>query len=154
MAIVLIALAIFVAGGIAGGYVLITIGIRNEDLVAEPALPRRAPDHNSRAARSITGRGPASRSIPTFRTTRKRPARLTGRRPGLPGAAGTNRPVSWILRRTIWGHGTARIAARSRPRAACPGRSAGSRSPRPPGAPPSGTLQLPRYERTAWRFGG
>ena len=54
MAIVLIALAIFVAGGIAGGYVLIIIGIRNEDR-RRSLLYRWAPDHSSRAARSITG---------------------------------------------------------------------------------------------------
>jgi uncharacterized membrane protein len=54
MAIVLIALAIFVAGGIAGGYVLIIIGIRNEDR-RRTMLYRRAPDRSSRAARPVTG---------------------------------------------------------------------------------------------------
>jgi hypothetical protein len=53
MAIVLIALAIFIAGGIAGGYVLIIIGIRNEDR-RHTMLYRWAPDHSSRAARSVT----------------------------------------------------------------------------------------------------
>jgi len=54
MAILLIALAIFVAGGIAGGYLLVIIGIRNEDR-RRTMLHRRAPDQSSQAARSITG---------------------------------------------------------------------------------------------------
>ena len=54
MAIVLIGLVIFIAGGIAGGYVLIIIGIRNEDR-RRTILYRWAPDHSSRAARSWTG---------------------------------------------------------------------------------------------------
>jgi hypothetical protein len=54
MAIVLIALAIFVAGSIAGGYLLVILGIRNEDR-RRTMLYRWAPDHSSRAARSVTG---------------------------------------------------------------------------------------------------
>lgn len=54
MAIVLIALAIFIAGGIAGGYLLVIIGIRNEDR-RRTMLYRWAPDPRSRAARSVTG---------------------------------------------------------------------------------------------------
>ncbi len=53
MAIVLIALAIFTAGAIAGGYLLIIIGIRNEDR-RRTMLYRWAPDRSSRAARWVT----------------------------------------------------------------------------------------------------
>lgn len=53
MAIVLIALATFLAGGIAGGYILIIIGIRNEDR-RRTMLYRWAPGHSSRAARLVT----------------------------------------------------------------------------------------------------
>jgi hypothetical protein len=54
MTIALIALAIFTAGGIAGGYLLIIIGIRNEER-QRSMLSRWAPDPSSRAARPVTG---------------------------------------------------------------------------------------------------
>jgi hypothetical protein len=54
MAIVLIALAVFVAGGSAGGYLLVIIGIRNEDR-RRTMVYRWAPDYSSRGARPVTG---------------------------------------------------------------------------------------------------
>jgi hypothetical protein len=54
MAIVLTALVIFVAGVIAGGYVLVIIGIRKEDR-RRTMLYRWAPDPSTRAARPVTG---------------------------------------------------------------------------------------------------
>jgi hypothetical protein len=54
MAITLTALAIFTAGAIAGGYLLIIIGIRNEER-RRSMLHRRAPGPSSRAARPVTG---------------------------------------------------------------------------------------------------
>jgi hypothetical protein len=54
MAIVLIGLVIFIAGGIAGGYLLVILGIRREDR-RRSMLHRQAPGLSSRAARPITG---------------------------------------------------------------------------------------------------
>lgn len=54
MAIVLIGLVIFIAGGIAGGYLLIILGIRREERRCS-MLHRQAPGLSSRAARPVTG---------------------------------------------------------------------------------------------------
>ena len=54
MATVLIGLVIFIAGGIAGGYLLIILGIRREER-RHSMLHRQAPGLSSRAARPITG---------------------------------------------------------------------------------------------------
>ena len=54
MAIVLIGLVIFIAGGIAGGYLLIILGIRREER-RRSMLHRQAPGLISGAARPITG---------------------------------------------------------------------------------------------------
>jgi hypothetical protein len=54
MAIVLIGLVIFIAGGIAGGYLLIIFGIRREER-RRSMLHRQAPGLSSLAARPITG---------------------------------------------------------------------------------------------------
>jgi hypothetical protein len=54
MAIVLTALVIFVAGVVAGGYVLVVIGIRREER-RRTMLYRWAPGHSSRGARPVTG---------------------------------------------------------------------------------------------------
>ncbi len=54
MAIVLIGLLIFIAGGIAGGYLLIILGIRREDR-RRSILYHQAPGLSSQAARPITG---------------------------------------------------------------------------------------------------
>jgi hypothetical protein len=54
MAIALIGLFIFIAGGIAGGYLLIILGIRREER-RRSMLHRQAPGLSSLAARPITG---------------------------------------------------------------------------------------------------
>jgi hypothetical protein len=54
MAIVLIGLVIFIAGGIAGGYLLIILGIRREER-RHSMLHRQAPGLISGAARPVTG---------------------------------------------------------------------------------------------------
>jgi hypothetical protein len=54
MAIALIGLFIFIAGGIAGGYLLIILGIRREDR-RRSMLHRQAPGLSSLAARPFTG---------------------------------------------------------------------------------------------------
>ncbi len=54
MAIALIALVIFAAGVVAGGYLLVVIGIHREER-RQTMLYRWAPNHISRAARPVTG---------------------------------------------------------------------------------------------------
>jgi hypothetical protein len=54
MAIVLIGLVIFISGGIAGGYLLIILGIRREER-RHSMLHRQAPGLISGAARPVTG---------------------------------------------------------------------------------------------------
>jgi hypothetical protein len=54
MADALIALVIFATGVIAGGYLLVIIGIRHEER-RQTMLYRWAPNHLSRAARPVTG---------------------------------------------------------------------------------------------------
>jgi hypothetical protein len=54
MAIVLTALIIFVAGVVAGGYLLVIIGIHKEER-RRTFLHRWAPGRSSQAARPVTG---------------------------------------------------------------------------------------------------
>ena len=54
MAIVLIALVIFVAGVVAGGYALVIIGIHKEER-RRTLLHRWAPGRSSQGARPVTG---------------------------------------------------------------------------------------------------
>lgn len=54
MAIVLIAVVIFTAGAVTGGYLLIVLGIRKEER-RKTMLYRLPPGVSSRAARPITG---------------------------------------------------------------------------------------------------
>ena len=89
MAIVLITLAIFTAGAIAGGYLLIIIGIRNEERrrsmlyrwAPDPEQPGRAPG-GAVAARRADRLRPRS-------STPVRPEGLTVCRPGRPVVSGT-----------------------------------------------------------------
>lgn len=54
MAIASIALVIFAAGLVAGGYLLVIIGIHKEER-RRTLLHRSAPDRSSQAARPVTG---------------------------------------------------------------------------------------------------
>jgi len=70
MAIALIAVVIFIAGAVAGGYLLIILGIRQEER-RQTMLHRLPPDASSRAARPITGLW-ARRQIDTEESDRHR----------------------------------------------------------------------------------